>query len=369
MEQTQELLALDFWQDTVMDQGKNMPTGTIGCEALNISDATVQLLSELYMPLNILLGSLIQDQYQPIFLVQARSAVMQILELIKEESPFRYLDMTAFRKAVEEGFSDAAFESFCEIKKVLGHIPATPDVLKKYELGFLFEQQLKTFAHLPHSLALFRTAMIAFAETMDRAKNRDPDGLAAIFAERFPNELTMDNAQWLAAMNVTPQYIGAIHPKLGKPILVKRMHYQTIIGMLRADLFEGLAVGHAPKKCANCGRWFLTRNARLTKYCGGYDPDSGKKWGCRQVSNRKGGEHRELAPDHPLKQIYRKRLNTINQGIRRSSLDQELGEMMKNLAKNKLRRAIRDIPYAQNHYEKEMEQKALKKEAMARLGR
>lgn len=369
MEQTQELLALDFWQDTVMYQRKIMPTGTIGCEALNISDVTIQRLGELCMPLNILLGSLIQDQYQPMFLIQARSAVMQILELMKEESPFRYLDMTAFRKAVEEGFSDAAFENFYEMKKVLGQVPVTPEFLKKYELGSIFEQQLKTMAHLPYSLTMFRSAMVAFAETMDKAKNRDPDGLAEMFAERFSNELTFDNAQWLAAINVTPQYMGATHPKLGKPILVKRMHYVSVVGMLRADLFEGLAVGHAPKKCANCGRWFLTRNARLTKYCGGYDLDSGKKWGCRQVGNRKGGVYRELAPDHPLKLIYKKRLNTINQGIRRGSLDQELGELMKTLAKNKLRRAIRDIQYAQNHYEKEMEQDALKTEAMAKLDR
>lgn len=34
MEQTQEFLVLDFWQDTVMYQGKIMPIGTIGCEAL-----------------------------------------------------------------------------------------------------------------------------------------------------------------------------------------------------------------------------------------------------------------------------------------------------------------------------------------------
>lgn len=369
MEQTQELLALDFWQDTVMYQRKIMPTGTIGCEALNISDVTIQRLGELCMPLNILLGSLIQDQYQPIFLVQARSAVMQILEFMKEEAPFRYVDIVAFRKAVEEGFSDKAFVNFCEAKKALRQTPAIPELLKKYELGFLFEQQLKLMANLAYSLALFRTAMVEFAEAMDKAPNRDMDSLASMFAEHFPNELTMDNSQWLAAMNVTPQYMGTTHPKLGKPILVKRMHYQTIIGMLRADLFEGLAVGHAPKKCANCGRWFLTRNARFTKYCGGYDPDSGKKWGCRQVGNRKGGDHRELAPDHPLKQIYRKRLNTINQGIRRGSLDQELGELMKTLAKNKLRRAIRDIPYARNHYEKEMEQEALKAEIVTKLGR
>lgn len=28
-------------------------------------------------------------------------------------------------------------------------------------------------------------------------------------------------------------------------------------------------MGHAPKKCRICGKWFLTTNARHTKYCDG----------------------------------------------------------------------------------------------------
>ena len=30
------VLSLDFWQDTVTYEGSTMPTGTIGCEVLNI---------------------------------------------------------------------------------------------------------------------------------------------------------------------------------------------------------------------------------------------------------------------------------------------------------------------------------------------
>ena len=34
------VLSLDFWQDTVNYEGCTMPTGTIGCEVLNIPDST-----------------------------------------------------------------------------------------------------------------------------------------------------------------------------------------------------------------------------------------------------------------------------------------------------------------------------------------
>ena len=32
----QELMTLDFWQDTVIYEGKTFPVGTLACDALNI---------------------------------------------------------------------------------------------------------------------------------------------------------------------------------------------------------------------------------------------------------------------------------------------------------------------------------------------
>ena len=133
--------------------------------------------------------------------------------------------------------------------------------------------------------------------------------------------------------------------------------------MFRSDLFEGLCVGHAPKKCRICGKWFLTTNARHTKYCGGYAPGDKLHRTCRQIGNLKGREQRELADDHPLKQIYEKRLNTINRYVKRGTLDADLAEVMKKLAKDKMLRALSNVAYAKGDYEKEMGQAALKKEA------
>ena len=45
------VLSLDFWQDTVTYEGSTMPTGTIGCEVLNIPDSTIE---ELDTPCNVL---------------------------------------------------------------------------------------------------------------------------------------------------------------------------------------------------------------------------------------------------------------------------------------------------------------------------
>ena len=46
------ILSLDFWQDTVTYEGHSMPTGTIGCAALNIPNVVIEKLDVLCAPIN-----------------------------------------------------------------------------------------------------------------------------------------------------------------------------------------------------------------------------------------------------------------------------------------------------------------------------
>ena len=45
------LLTLDYWKDSVSYEGKTVPSGTIGCEALNISDVLREKLAQASQPL------------------------------------------------------------------------------------------------------------------------------------------------------------------------------------------------------------------------------------------------------------------------------------------------------------------------------
>ena len=65
-------------------------------------------------------------------------------------------------------------------------------------------------------------------------------------------------------------------------------------------------------------------------------------------------QQRELADDHPVKQIYEKRLNNINRYVKRGTLDADLAEVMKKLAKDKMLRALSNVAYAKGDYEKEV---------------
>ena len=58
---------------------------------------------------------------------------------------------------------------------------------------------------------------------------------------------------------------------------------------------------------------------------------------------------------------------SINRYVKRGTLDADLAEVMKKMAKDKMLRAKSNVAYAKGAYEKEMEQAALKKVAMRKL--
>ena len=365
----QKLMTLDFWQDTVIYEGNALPTGTIACEALNVSADTIAKMNEQCTIINLLLGLMNAGQDASSVIPIAREAAMKMLDILSVTPPFSYMDITRHRKRIEMVFTTESCVRYADCVKQanenllqLTDVPDYADALTLYRYAAVF-------GHLAYSLGEYQKAMLDFVKQTDaQTADRTAEGFAALFGTQFPPDFTFTEGNaWMSAANTTVQYVSVIRPGEDVAKLVKRMHYVSFVGMFRSDLFEGLCVGHAPQKCRICGKWFLTTNARHTKYCGGYAPGDKLHRTCRQIGNLKGREQRELADDHPVKQIYERRLNTINRYIKRGKLDADLAEIMKKLAKDKMLRALSNVAYAKGDYEKEMEQDALLNEAMRKL--
>ncbi|MCC8065809.1 MAG: DUF6076 domain-containing protein [Clostridiales bacterium] len=355
------MLTLDFWQDTVTYEGNSMPTGTMGCEALNIPDTILAQLNTLCEPLTRFVAAMGSNSYDAPQLEQAGKTAVQILELLQNVPPFSRLDTEFYKSGILNAFTPEGLQNLQEYILAMMMGTFSPEQTEQYREGILIARLTPVLANLSYSLRDYQETMRSFAETMDvDSADRSLDGLAKLFGENFPPEFTLSSgASWMSLTNITVQYLSTIRPGCDTPMLVKRMHYVSFVGMLRSDLFEGLCVGHAPKKCPICGKWFLTTNARHTKYCGDPAPGDRLHRTCRQIGNLRGREQRELAADHPLKQIYERRLNTINRYVKRGTLDAETAKRMKKLAKDKMLRAISDVSYAKGCYEQEMEQDAL----------
>ena len=365
----QELMTMDFWQDTVIYEGKTFPIGTLACDALNVPADTISKMNEQCEKINLLLGAMNAKQDASALFPMVREAALAMLDILSKTPPFSYMDVPKHRERIERVFTTDCALSHLECVQKANSGTMQLEDLVKYEDAVLLERYTAVFGHLAFSLGEYQKAMLDFAEKSDSNEaDRTAEGFAKMFGSYFPPEfsITEGNA-WMSVSNQSVQYVSTIRPGEDVAKLVKRMHYVSFVGMFRSDLFEGLCVGHAPKKCKICGKWFLTTNARHTKYCGGYAPEDKLHRTCRQIGNLKGREQRELADDHPVIQIYEKRLNTINRYIKRGKLDDDVAEVMKKLAKDKMLRAKSNVAYAKGAYEKEMEQAALKKEALKRI--
>lgn len=365
----QELMTLDFWQDTVIYEGKTLPVGALACDALNVPADTIAKMNEQCEKINLLLGILNAGQDASALCPIAKEAALTMLDILSQTPPFSYMNISKHRERIEKVFTVDNALKYVEfaIKAATNFLQF--EEIQSYGDAIMLQRYTAVLGHLAYSLGEYQKAMLDFAERSDENEvDRTSEGFAKMFGSYFqPGFSITEGNAWMSTLNNSVQYVSVIRPGEKVAKLVKRMHYVSFVGMFRSDLFEGLCVGHAPKKCKICGKWFLTTNARHTKYCGGYAPGDKLHRTCRQIGNLKGREQRELADDHPLKQIYEKRLNTINRYVKRGALDADLAEVMKKLAKDKMLRALSNVAYAKGAYEKEMDQAALKKEASAKI--
>ena len=267
------LLTLDFWQDKVTYGKHTVPIGTIGCAALNITDEQITKLTTLCHPLSNIILMLGTGNVDVSVFPVAEKALWKIICFLQKTKPFSFLDLATDEKELHRLFDEE------HIENIVAYIEATQDIGavaafdEKYSRGVGILKLIQVMAQLGGTLQIYKQSMTAFAHALHDSK-RTPDGYAAAFAEQFPKDETLspDNSMWMQLTNTTMQYVSSVMPEKGIPQLVKRMHYVSFVGMFRSDLFEGLCVGHAPRKCPICGKWFLTTDARQTKYCGGLAP-------------------------------------------------------------------------------------------------
>lgn len=364
------MLTLIFADNTVQYRESIYPAGSIACMAMNTSKETLEAalpLSKRIAPVNTTLRTGVADQAA---LNGARMTSHALLKRISRQEPFTFLSMAELDQRLDKAFTVDAF------KKIRAFNSAVLNGQMKEEANERFEPTIDLLALTPvlanyyDAITLLQEHIAPFAETLD-AKDlpRTKEAYLMQFRQSFPEEFLIGDGSdsWMSMANVSVQYTAGVSADDGHMQMRKHMHFVSFGGMLRADFFKGLAVGHAPKRCAICRRWFLTTDARHTKYCDDICPTDPKGRKCRVIGNMRGRAERELAADHPLNKPYDRRMNTIVQCLKRGTLAPELADMMKKLAKDKKQRAKADLDYAHNDYMREMEQAALKAEAQRLL--
>ena len=99
------LLTLEFGRDTVTYEGRSVPTGTFGCEALNIPDSVIASLAEPCRVLNEFIAALGMMNVTAQLLERARAAAMRVINAMSEMEPFSHLDHAFYTPSIADAFT------------------------------------------------------------------------------------------------------------------------------------------------------------------------------------------------------------------------------------------------------------------------
>ena len=72
----------------------------------------------------------------------------------------------------------------------------------------------------------------------------------------------------------------------GKIILAERARFSELLDFLEVEFYRGLAIGNAPRRCHNCGRYFLLTAGYNTCYCNNIAPSKTVRT-CRKAGARR----------------------------------------------------------------------------------
>ena len=109
----QELMTLDFWQDTVIYESKTFPVGTLACDALNVPVNTIAKINEQCEKINLLLGILNAGQDASALCPIATEAALTMLDILSQTPPFSYMNISKHRERIEKVFTvDYALKQF-----------------------------------------------------------------------------------------------------------------------------------------------------------------------------------------------------------------------------------------------------------------
>ena len=300
--------------------------------------------------------------------LRARDEILYILNILPRLLPFNLLDVESEKKLIQETFTkeNAAYlmeyytrRAEVSLKDEGTHLfGTTPDGYNEFckeATAFVnrVSYLLRFYDSFREDFDKAHTKLISFIKGLDSLEHYNESSLLAHAYKIFGTN----------RFNVGVEYVAV--PKSSKSseqMLVKRLHFRSYYSFILTDFFEGLALGHYPRRCEVCKQYFLMENARRQKYCTGYAPTEltgGKQLTCRQYAAKMG--KKEKAADDPIKTIYEKRCSCIRAEISKGAIDMEFAEAAKELAKELKIRADYDDNYTFEEYQRNMERDNLYK--------
>ena len=104
--------------------------------------------------------------------------------------------------------------------------------------------------------------------------------------DAFVSGVSLGKSPEVDSPQVNIQY-AVLEVDEGHHELVEKLYFDRLEDFVYVELMRGLQRGFVPKRCANCGRWFLQTPGASYNYCDQPAPNSEEGKTCREVGSTK----------------------------------------------------------------------------------
>ncbi len=185
------------------------------------------------------------------------------------------------------------------------------------EGGALFRRMLAALVCLAGDLRGLRQQIAIMTDQyFEPLERRNSSAYADAYSRFYAQMLSVGarffNEDFEQSFPMEVNFVPMEHPtEADKVFIAEKATFNSLTNFLRTEFYRGLAMGNAPRRCHNCGRYFLLTKGYNTCYCNNIAPGEIERT-CRKVgAHRKeahGKEHRT-----PAQKEYDRTYNRIKQ--------------------------------------------------------
>lgn len=184
--------------------------------------------------------------------------------------------------------------------------------------GFvMFQGMLASLACFADGLRGFRQQISLMTEQyFEPLKRRNANAYAGAYSFFYAHMLSIGahlfHEDFRQSFPMEVSFVPMMHPTAKEKIFVaEKATFNGLTDFLRTEFYRGLAIGNAPRRCHNCGRYFLLTAGYNTCYCNNVAPGETERT-CRKV-----GAHRKEAQGRanrtPAEAEYKRTYNRLKQ--------------------------------------------------------
>ena len=313
-ENTFDRFSVFFTGDTVFLDGTVFPLGRLTTDVLNLDS---EVLTEIDQRVNAFISAvwtLLQEKTDSAA-CSAQEQLNAVWDLVFELPVYRSLrlDVETARNLFPILLSDRA--KWAE----------TLDV--DSEGHRMFEDFLSGLEYFSESLRNFRGQLDGMLELyFEPLSRRNTDAYAGAYAAYFTDmaaagELFFPEQEFSQSFPAQLCFVPTVDSaETGKVLLAEKVEFRYLSHFLYTDFYRGLMAGNAPRRCHNCGRYFLLTAGYNTCYCNNVAPGEAERT-CRKVgAHRKANHPTGLSP---AGMEYRKVYNRLKARKQRGKISRD----------------------------------------------